>query len=68
MKLRRKRAESTQCPDLSEARRARVESERAVQAARRDWPAVRAVTEPLRAHRATNGFGELLAETIRDVR
>ena len=69
MKWRKRQLGGTHAyPDLSAAKRARVQSERVAESARQDWPKIRAVTQPLREHRATNGFGEMLIETIRDVR
>jgi hypothetical protein len=66
---KRKQVQTHERPnDLSEARDARVQSERVAESARRDWPTIRAVTQPLREHRTANGFGEMLTETIRDVR
>lgn len=55
-------------PERAAAISARVESEKAAARVNRDTPKVREVARAMRSHREENGFGSLLAETLRDVR
>jgi K+-transporting ATPase c subunit len=56
----RTRGTTDDCPDLDEAKDARVQSERVAEDAYEDLKRVRAVIAPLRQQRSVGGFGEMV--------
>jgi hypothetical protein len=70
MPWKRHKAEpSTHAPeDPAAAIAARVESEKVAERVEKDNAKVQAIANILRSHREENGFGSLLARSLRDVR
>lgn len=70
MKLfqRRKAAPVKSSPAVTEARRAREQSQERAAEAREDWGLVHEVVASLRGHRLANGFSEMIQQSYQERR